>query len=174
MASQYNYAKINLMPKNRGFGLLEIVIASAIIAGTIFSLAFVFLISHKLANESSNEIRANFLAEEGLEALRFLRDRSWSANLASLNTSTTYYLSFNSSNSSWSIGTSNPGTIDNLFTRSFTVENVNRNASDNIVPTGGSNDPDTRKFNVTISWTERGGAALSTTVSTYLTDIFDN
>lgn len=162
------------MHKNPGFGLLEIVIATAIISGTIFSLLFVFLISNKLVMASSNKVRASFLAEEGLEALRILRDESWSANLAGLSTGTNYYLSFNTITSAWSISTSNPGNIDNLFARIVAVENVNRDpTTDDIVLTGGTNDPDTKKFNVSVAWLERGGSMV-VVVSTYLMDIFDN
>ena len=156
-----------------GFGLLEIVIAVAIIGGTIFSLAYVFLISNKLEARASNQIRANFLAEEGLEALRFLRDKSWSINLAGLNAATTYYLSFNASNSSWNVTTSNPGLIDGLYARSFGVEAVNRNGSDDIVGSGGTLDSNTKKFTVNVAWQERG-AYFTTTLGTYLSDIFSN
>ena len=161
------------MYKNLGFGLLEIVIAASIISGTIFSLSYVFLISNKLAAASSNKVRASFLAEEGLEALRVLRDTSWSANIAGLSAGTNYYLSFNTVTSAWSISTSNPGYIDNLFTSTITIENVQRDANDDIVSSGGTNDPDTKKFNVSVSWLERA-SAMTVAVSTYLTDMFDN
>ena len=45
--------------KKGGFGLLEIVIAVSLISGTIFSLAFVFLLANKLETHASNQIRAN-------------------------------------------------------------------------------------------------------------------
>lgn len=163
---------MNLMSKNRGFGLLEIVIATAIISGTLFSLSYVFLISNKLAAESGNKVRANFLAEEGLEALRLLRDASWTSNLSELNINTTYYLSFDTAASAWSIGASSQAFIDGLFARTVTVENVNRDANDNIASSG-TNDPDTRKFNVSVAWSERAGTT-TVIVSTYLTDMFDN
>lgn len=157
----------------RGFGLLEIIIAVSIISATIFSLSFVFLIAGKLEVESLNKIRANFIAEEGLEALRFLRDKSWSDNLSAPAPGTTYYLSFNAVSSLWSINTSGPGLVDNLFSRKVTVENVYRNSSDDIVSSGGTLDPDTKKFNVSVEWQERS-AALAVNISTYLSDIFDN
>ena len=161
------------MGQKHGFGLLEIVIAASIISGTLFSLAFVFLISDKLVAESSSKIRANFIAEEGLEALRLLRDASWSSNLAGLGVGTNYYLSFNTISSVWSVGTSNPGYVDGLYARTVTVENVNRDANDDIVSGGGTSDPDTKKFNVAVAWSARTGTT-TVTVSTYLTDMFDN
>ena len=160
----------------KGFGLLEIVIAVSIISATIFSLSFVFIIANKLEGESLNKIRANFLAEEGLEALRFLRDKGWSGNLSALAPGTTYYLSFNAASSVWSISTSDPGLIDNLFSRKVTVENVYRNSADDIVSSGGILDPDTKKFNVSVEWQGRSGSAPTPAVniSTYLSDVFDN
>ncbi|KKS96739.1 hypothetical protein A3B05_00180 [Candidatus Giovannonibacteria bacterium RIFCSPLOWO2_01_FULL_43_160] len=157
----------------KGFGILEIVIAVSIISATIFSLSFVFIISSRLEEASLNKIRANFLAEEGLEATRFLRDQSWATNLGGLSIGTTYYLSFNAVNSVWSINTSNPGLIDNLFLRKVTAENVCRNDSYDIVSSCGTLDPDTKKINVSVEWLERGSTA-TISASTYLSDIFDN
>lgn len=157
----------------KGFGLLEIVIAVSIISAVIFSLSFVFIVASRLESDSLNKIRANFIAEEGLEAMRFLRDQSWSGNLSALAPGTTYYLSFNAASSVWSINTSDPGPIDNLFSRKITAENVSRNGSDNIVSSGGAVDSDTKKINVSVDWLERG-ATKTLTISTYLSDIFDN
>ena len=161
------------MGQKAGFGLLEIVIAVSIISAVIFSLSFVFLISQKLEATSSNKIRANFLAEEGLEAARFLRDKSWSVNLASLSAGTNYYLAFAAVTSTWSIGAVGPDKIDNLFYRKVTTENVQRDSSDNIVSSGGTNDPDTKKIDVEVAWQELG-ATSTVMISTYLSDIFDN
>ena len=159
--------------KKGGFGLLEIVIAVSLISGTIFSLAFVFLLANTLETHASNQIRANFLAEEGLEALRSLRHKSFSSNLASLNAGATYYLSFNPVSSNWSVTTINPGLIDGAYIRSFVVASVSRDGSDNIVSSGGTPDPNTKEFRVSVSWQERG-VYSTTTVSTYLSDIFQN
>ncbi len=161
------------MDKKKGFGLLEIIIASAIVSVTIFSLSYVFLIASKLNAVSSDTVRANFLAEEGVEALRFLRDKSWSANLSGLSVGTTYYLSFVSATSAWSLGSSGGAYIDNAFWRTITVANVGRDASFNILSSGGTNDPDTKKVNVQVAWLERG-ATTTITLSTYLTNIFNN
>ena len=44
----------------------------------------------------------------------------------------------------------------NGFTRSVVFDEVRRNASDNIVTTGGTVDPNTKQATVTVSWTEKG------------------
>src|SRR3989344_1824221 len=160
--------------RQSGFGLLEIVIAVSIIGAVVFALSSVFLMSNKLETRASNQIRANFLAEEGLEALRFLRDESWSGHLANLNTATTYYLSFNAADSAWSVSISDPGLIGGIFARSFVVGAVNRDGSDDVIdPPAGSPDANTKKFSVSVSWQERG-VYSAITLSTYLSDIFAN
>ena len=157
----------------KGFGLLEIVIASAIVSITLFSLSFVFVLSGRLEAQSIGKVRANFLAEEGLEAMRFLRDKGWGANLAPLAAGTNYYLSFATSTADWSVGTAYPGFIDGLFHRRITVEAVNRDGSDDIVTSGGALDPNTKKINIEVSWYGQG-ATTTATLSTYLSDVFNN
>ncbi|MDP3934715.1 MAG: hypothetical protein Q8Q46_00605 [Candidatus Giovannonibacteria bacterium] len=159
----------------RGFGILEIVIAVSIISATIFSLSFVFIMASRLESESLNKIRANFIAEEGLEAMRFLRDQSWAANLGSLSAGTTYYLAFTTTTSTWSAGT-NGSEIDNLFLRKVTAENVSRDPSTQNIESiynAANNDPDTKKINVSVEWQERSATKM-VNISAYLSDIFDN
>ena len=160
--------------KKCGFGIVEVLVASAIISTAIFSLYYVFVLSHRLSAGAGEKISANFLAEEGLEVMRYLRDESWEDNLKNLSVSTNYYIDFDKINSEWSVGTANPGPIDGRFTRVITVANVSRDGLDNIVLTGGTNDPDTKKINVAISWSAAPGTVSSITLSTYLSDIFNN
>lgn len=170
------YVKIIAMgkaKKNAGFGVVEILVAAAIIGTAIFSLFNVFVLASRVSAEAGDKVRANFLAEEGLEAVRYLKDDSWSRNIASLTAGTNYYLSFNSGTSRWSIGTTNPGAIDGKFTRVITLSNVSRDSSDNIVSSGGTNDPNTKQFSVTITWSEYG-ANQTLVLKTYLADIYTN
>ena len=159
--------------KSAGFGVIEVLIASGIIAVTIFSLYYVFVLGTRLSSDAGNKISANFLAEEGLEAARFLRDAGWQANISVLAPGTNYYISFDKNISDWRIISSATAPIDNTFYRTLTVENVFRDSGDNIVSSGGTLDPDTKKINVQVLW-QRKGAASTVLLSTYLTDIFDN
>lgn len=159
--------------KAAGFGVIEVLVAATIISTVIFSLFNVFVLANRLSEEAGSKIKANFLAEEGLEAVRYLRDASWQANLSGLSAGTNYYLAFDDIASRWSIVSSDPGAIDGVFTRIVTAGNVSRDSNDNIVTSGGTNDPNTKKINVQISWMVRGATA-STTLSTYLADIFKN
>src|SRR3989344_4997112 len=158
---------------NKGFGLVEVVIASAIISVSVFSLSAVSVIGSRLQSQSLEKIRANFLAEEGLEAMRFLRDKSWNTNLANLSSGTNYYVSFASSTSQWSVGSTDVPYADSFFDRKITVENVFRDSNDNIVLSGGAQDPDTKKVTVVVLWQDRN-ATTTINLSTYLSDVFDN
>lgn len=157
-----------------GFGLLEIVIASAVVGVSIFALSSAVVLSSKLQSQSSDKIRANFLAEEAMEAMRFLRDKSWNANLANLSPGTNYYISFSTTTSQWSVGQTVQPYIDSIFERKISVENVYRDLNYNIVSFGGAEDVDSKKITATVSWAGKGGATSTVSLSTYLSDIFDN
>lgn len=153
----------------KGFGLLEILIASAIVSMAMVSLSFVFVLSQRMTARSGELMRANFIAEEGIEAMRFLRDKSWSANMATLAEGTTYYISLSTTTSSWSMGTSNLGNIDGVFNRTIQVQSVMRNGSDDIVLSGGTIDTNTLKIISNVSWSSGSASA-----ETYLSNIFNN
>ena len=161
---------VHVHRQHKGFGLIEIVIASSIISVAMISLAFTLVMASRLSARSTDLVRANFVAEEGLEAMRFLRDKSWSSVFASLTPGTNYYLSFNASTATWSVGTTDPGLLGGTFRRRITVASVQRNASDDIVSSGGTVDSNTLKVISTVT----ASTTSTTTVETYLTNIFNN
>lgn len=156
----------------RGIALIEIIVGVAIIASSFLLLGNIGQLTIRLADVSTDRLQAVFLASEGIEALRTMRDRGWAANIALLGTSTTYYLMFNSAQSQWE-ATATPQAIEAVFTRSFTLPAVERNASDDIVASGGTVDPDTRRIDMTVAWNNRG-RQYSESISTYITDLFNN
>ena len=158
------------MRQPKGFGLIEIVIASAVISVALISLSLVFVLANRLTMRATEQVRANFIAEEGIEVMRFLRDKSWSTHLESLTAGVDYYISFNPATSAWSITTTNPGLIDQTFQRIIRVSAVQRDASDDIVTSGGSIDSDTFKITSIVSW----DIAESINVETYLSNIYEN
>lgn len=153
----------------KGFGLIEIVIASAVVGMVFVSLAQVFVLSHRLMMRTQDLARANFIAEEGVDAMRYLRDAGWAVNMALLAPNTNYYVVLATSSSQWSVGTADPGLIDGLFRRVISVQSVMRNGNDDIVSSGGITDTNTLKIISTVSW-GRG----TTSVETYLANIFNN
>lgn len=155
--------------KKSGFGLMEIIIGVAIISASLFSLAAVSQISLRLAQTSKQNIKAGFLLEEGVEAIKFLRDSGWDANITPLTTGTSYYLNFNGI--SWeSTGVNNY--IDGVFERSFIIEDVYRDANDDIAESGNP-DLNTKKVSVFVSWNTQTGTTTKS-ISTYITNIFNN
>lgn len=154
---------------NCGFGLVEIVIAVAIISFSIFSLFFIFELSLRAERKTSNSIKASFLLEEGIEAAKIMRDAGWSASLGALSSGLDYYLVFDGLNWQTSL---TPSLIDGFFERKFIVEDVLRDASDDI-SVSGTIDPDTKKVIFYVSWQERG-ATTTSLVSSYITNIFNN
>lgn len=138
----------------QGFGLLEIIIAVAIVSGSLFALAEVSALAVRITQTALAEQQAIFLAEEGIENARLARDTSWTTLLASSGTETI-----------------------NSFTRATVLEDVyRRNVDDDIVPASSSDqktlDLNTKKIIVTVSWQGRKGI-VSTTLSAYLTNLFE-
>lgn len=158
MFSNYN--------SNNGFGLLEIVLAIALISGSLFALTAVSQVAFRATEEASDRVRASFLLEEGFEALKLIRDDSW-INISSLNNDQTYYLIF--SGGSWQT-TSSPEIIEGLFTRSFVSKEVLRDGAYNIASSGTS-DGEIRKVEMSIIWDQRG-VAREIKGTTYLANIF--
>ncbi len=149
----------------KGFGLLEAVISIAVVSISLFSLAAVGQISFKASSEAARDIKAGYLAEEGFEALKTIRDNGW-PGISSFSQEQDYFLFF--SGGSWQATTS-PQTIDGVFSRKFVLSPVYRDASDNIVSSGVL-DPDSRRAVLTVSW----GQGKSRVFITYLTNLFQN
>ena len=152
----------------KGFGLVEIIIGAAILATTLLAVSFFFQRAVVISRSTGELVQASFLAEEGIEVLRFLRDEKWENLSSGITPGTNYYLSF--SGSSWATTTPNVF-VDGVFERKFSIENVNRDGNDDITTSGGTLDPNIKLITVSVSWFDRG-ATTTHTVSTYLTNIF--
>jgi type II secretory pathway pseudopilin PulG len=152
----------------RGISVIEIVIGSAIVASVLLGLVTAYNFSVRALIRNTKIVQASFLAEEGFEVLRMLRDSGWTANIAPLVSGTSYYLTFSSG--AWST-TITPQYLNN-FERVVTLSDVNRDSNDDIADVG-TLDPDTKQTTVTVSWWT-GAATTSKMVTGYLTDLFDN
>lgn len=168
---------MSIRPKNNreGFGLTEIVVAAGVISVSLFSLITVALYSSRSIDESFFKARAEFLAREGLEVVKIVRDSGWSANIGPLSSGTEYYADFTVSSNSWSLRTTDPGLIDGEFRRTIVFEDVYRRDSDHDIVPASSPDPKTldtgtKKVTATVSWAT--GASIS--ISTYITNLFQN
>lgn len=153
----------------RGVGMLEIVIAVAIIAAAFFSVLQVSVFTLKVMQGRNDKARALAYAQEGIEAVRNMRDGGWTANISGLTFGSTYYLTI--SGSQWALTAIDPGVIGGKFTRTIVFDNVSRDINDDIVAVGGTDDPKTKKVTASVSW---GSPAKSVELVTYITDILKN
>ena len=120
---------------------------------------------------NTQKAKAVFLAEEGMEAVRFIRDGGWTSNINALTPGTTYYLEFDGL--IWK-STITPEVVDGVFSRSFVLDDAYRlTAGSDLVPsTSGSSkaiDPETIQVTVEVSWGENSVIEMTT----YLTNLFE-
>jgi hypothetical protein len=149
-----------------GSGLVEVVVAASILS--VIAIAFIgsFTVLARAHTKDMLTIKAELLAEEGLEALRLMKAAGWTT-LSSIPTNTTRYL--NVTSTAWSVATT-PNSVDGAFWRSFKVYSVMRNGTDDIVSSGGTTDPNTLLTEVTVSWLYRD-ATSTVSYQTYVTNI---
>ena len=139
----------NNFSSRSGFGLIEIVIVTAIVIVTLGAFLQASTLSVRLLRTQKESLIATLLAQEGMEAVRAVRDESWTANITPLVNDTTYYPAV--INNKWVMTTNNPGVQNGLYSRSITFAQVSRNGQDDIAPSG-TVDTSTRKVTVTVTW----------------------
>jgi prepilin-type N-terminal cleavage/methylation domain-containing protein len=161
---------VNISFKKRGFSLIEIIIASSIFLLAVTTIFSSYAIALKATVKNTAYLQAAFLAEEGNEALKNMRDFGWSNYVGSLSVGTPYRLSWTAG--MWQATTTNTF-IDGKFDRAFVLSAVSRDGSNNIVSSGGTVDTNTKKVVVSVSWNE-GGATTTKTMESYVSNIFSN
>lgn len=155
----------------RGISAIEILIAVAIIALTLTTLLGLAIFSLRASLLTKEAIRAKNIAQEVLEAVRNFRDgTTWEDGLKALFTgeSNPYYPEKDSSvPPEWNLVAGEE--ITNGFTRKVIFYDVQRDGNHNIVESGGTDDPGTKKVKAVVSWQERGKTHQIELI-TYLTD----
>lgn len=153
--------------KSKGVGLVEILIVLAVIGIGFLAIISFLIFSRGVTFQVGRNTEAVTLAEEGIEAVRSIRDEDWTTNIASLTSGTTYYPVI--SGDKWTLSTTDPGPISNLYTRTVVVEDVGRDGNDDILSSGGTPDPNTKKVTATLSWTE-ATQSKQVVLTTYITN----
>ena len=136
----------------------------------IVSIALYYRKALEVSQETTHHIQAGFLLEEGIEAVKSLRDDGWTSNIIPLNAGTAYYLTWNGSK--WA-ATTTSAQIENTFWRTATFSTVSRDGNDDIVASGGVNDPGTRKVRIDVTW-DKKTASTTESIETYITNLFNN
>lgn len=145
---------------------VEILVAASIITVSILATMAVAKKSIYVSRQALHATVASFLLEEGAETVRIFRDNAWS-NISGLSVGTNYYPTF--SGGTWVLS-STENTVG-IFTRTVTVENVNRDNVTKDISAAGTSDPGSKLIKVTVSWSE-GGVTITKTLQFYIMDIF--
>lgn len=114
---------------SRGISIVEVLVGLGIllIVGIFISVTvFQFSESRKTILEDINRV---LLAEEAYEIIRYSRDIDWSL-VSSLSLNVPHYLDLSTTTIAF---TNTPELINNKFNRSFVLDSVYRNSSDEIV-----------------------------------------
>jgi hypothetical protein len=150
----------------KGNSIVEVVVGATILS--VVALAFLGAMAalSRFHERDMYAIKGSLLTEEGIEALRYIKDTGW-ANISSVPVNQTRYLLV--SPNAWAI-TTNPEIIDGVFYRSFKISQVQRNSTDDIVSSGGVVDLNTLLLDVSVSWQQRGSTTTSE-YKTYITNI---
>lgn len=159
------------MASSRGFSALEVVIGAAIIALVVTALASAWTYYLKLSGQSVRLAQAATLLEEGSEAVQYLRDKSWSANIAPKAPGTVYYLAW--ANGDYEIQTS-PMLINGSYLRTLIFADVARGSNDDILANGGTPDAGTRTATISIYAGTSTSAEPLTSGAMLLHDVFAN
>ncbi len=148
----------------KGQSLIEVIIAMAIfalIAGATMSLT---LGSLGGLIQGGDETEAQGLAEEGVEAVRSVREGAWNNLVYSP-------AQIQISSSTWSLLNSVSELIDNKYTRIITLSDVCRDGSDNITNCPGTYiDPHIKLASTTVSWSPRYNATNTVEQFSFITN----
>lgn len=141
--------------------MVEILLAITIFA--IFSVGIFYLSIDVIQRDSKIELDTLALnyAQEGLEAVRNIRDRNFL-----ILTNGDHGLNF--SNDSWSFIEA-PEDIDGFYSRRIVIEDVYRDSFGNIA-SDGTFDPDTKKITAEVYWNLRGVFPRTASLYTYLSN----
>ncbi|MGB2762359.1 MAG: hypothetical protein WBC21_02355 [Minisyncoccales bacterium] len=148
----------------KSFSVIELMMAVFILVVAFIGFYQVAVFSFTTLEEAKNEMKADYLAEEYIEAVRSIRDQvDWDdpvdgeTGLGEIDTANTYYLII--SGGSWEITTVGPGLIDNLFSREIIFENISRDPDTGDIEdvyNVSNKDDNSLKVKAKINWLEKG------------------
>jgi prepilin-type N-terminal cleavage/methylation domain-containing protein len=157
--------------KERGFSLIEVIFAIAILSALFLAIAKYFEVSAHTTHQTLMEGKAGFLLEEGVEAVDLLRDGSYQNNIVNLQTAKTYYLSWNGTQ--W-VATTTPEIIGGTLHRKFTLSDVYRNSAGDIASSG-TLDSGTKKLTMSVSWKDHYSNQTSTeSLESYIINLYND
>lgn len=155
----------NKRTKN-GFMIIELIVGVAIATTVIIGIFTLMQISLRVSKASLDKTSSAYLLEEGVEAVKIIRDNDWTS-LDDLVVGTEYHFLF--SGGTWTL-TTTPQTVGK-YTRKVVFSDVYRDANDDIASSG-TLDTNTLHATVTVSWTDSFGSSRSEDIVFYISNIF--
>lgn len=133
-----------------GITLIEVIVAISIIASMVIAIGFSIITYVDARAALLTNTKTLYLAEEGYEILRALRDDDWNT-IDTLTVDTYHYLDVATS----TIGvTVTPEIIDGEYRRSFIVRDLYRDGTDDVTASttsGATVDPDSREVEIFVA-----------------------
>lgn len=146
----------------RGQTLIELVLAMGLAVIIFPALLAGFMSSREGKAQQEIRLQAIALLKETEQAVRSVRSNGWSS-FTSVTINSPYHPEI--SGSQWTLVSGTQTT--NGLTQSVILSDVARNTNGDIVTSGGTNDPSTKKVEITISWTQPNASNITST--TYYT-----
>lgn len=160
---------LNNHRRSHGTLLIEVALGVAILSIVVVMVTLVMTLFLDARDVVLTKTKALYLAEEGIEVMRYMRDADWNILSTELSTGTTYYFLLNPTVVAT---TTVPEVIDGSFYREFELRDVYRNSvSDDIDISGGGGtyiDDSIVEVEVRVGY---GGS--TTTLRTLLGNIFN-
>jgi len=137
--------------KNRGFGIIEVLVSIAIAATLLTTFSILLVKSSQVNDLNARELKASIYLQELIEITKDLEQSNWSAFDTSLCPSQCYPVA---SGNSWTLSSGPESLEAGIFNRSLKIEDVCRDANDKIIACGTTIDPDTKKIIATVHWND--------------------
>ena len=157
---------MNKKHSRSGITLVEVLIGLSIITTTLVAIGLAVNSYVDARTALLRSTKTAYLAEEGYEILRALRDDNWNT-IDALPVDTVRYLTV----STTTIGVTNsPEIIDSIYRRSFIVRSVYRDVNDDIVSStapGAVIDYGSRKIEISVS-----NSKATTTLEAILANVY--
>ena len=151
--------------KESGFSLVEIIVSFAIFSVVVFALVQLLFVSQEAANLGKEKTKAMALLSEYLEEVKNIRRQDWQ-----LLANGRYLIRLSLDNL---VLEADPvGETVGDFTRYLEIGDAYRDSAGDLVGSGGSPDPSTKKITAVVSWVGFHPSQISS--ETYLTRYFDN
>lgn len=163
MSVSINLGSLMSIKDQQGFSIIEVITAIAIFV-IISSGAVISVISSFSTTRLAKEQQvATSIANEGIAATSSIRNQDW--NNLSIGT-----FGLAQQANIWTFSGSNDLDSSGKYSRSITIEAVNRDSNEDIVSSGGIIDPNTLLVTSDVTWFFTPSRANTVSISQYLTN----